>query len=141
MDEMENKSFKLQSDMDGVLIDSEKKGYTVDYIGEADVEGTPCYQLRVDTGIDIVQDIFYDKEYFLAIKVTSTVQVDEQEVVQDTYMSDYQEMEDGRVMPFSMETRMGEQTVNQIVMESVEFDKDLSGIEFDMPAPAEKAAE
>jgi len=136
MGEMENKSFKLQADMDGVLIDADKKGYTIEYIGEADVEGTPCYQLRVDTGMDIVQDLFFDQEYYLAIKMTSTVQVEEQEVVQETYLSDYQEMDDGRIVPFSMETRMGGQTVNQIVMESMEFGNDLSAIEFDMPETA-----
>ncbi len=37
--EMEEMSFKIQSDMDGILVDYAKKGYTVEYIGEADVEG------------------------------------------------------------------------------------------------------
>lgn len=140
MGEMENKSFKLQSDMDGVLVDYEKKGYTVEYIGEADVEGTPCYQLRVDTKMDIVQDIFFDQEYFLPIKTTSTVQFEGKEIVQDTYMSDFQELEDGRVVPFSIETRMGDVTANQIVIETMAFDDDLSAIEFAMPAAEEEAA-
>ncbi|PID80336.1 hypothetical protein CSA17_06175 [bacterium DOLJORAL78_65_58] len=141
MGEDENKGMKLQADMDGALIDPEKKGYTLEYIGEADVEGTPCYQLRVDTGMDLVQDIFYDKEYFLAVKVTSTMQMGETEIVEETYLSDYQEMEDGRVMPFSMEMRIAGVTSRQIIMESLEFDNDLSAIEFTMPEPVGAAAE
>ena len=72
MGEMENKSFKMQSDMDGLLVGYEEKGYTAEYIGEADVEGTPVYQLRMDTHQDIVLDLFIDQEYFLVIKQSST---------------------------------------------------------------------
>ncbi len=140
MGENETKGMKLQADMDGVLVDWKDKGYEVEYVGEADVEGTPCFQLHVDTGMDIVQEIYVDQEFLLAIKVTSTVVVGEETFVQDTFMSDFQEMDDGRVVPFAIETRMGGTTANQIVMESMEFDKDLSGIEFEMPSTTTEEA-
>ncbi len=125
MGELETKSFKIQANMDGMLIGYEDKGYTVEYIGEADVEGTPVYQLRLDTHDDMVMDMFMDQEYFLVIKASTTINWEEKVIESDTYMSDFHEV-DGIVMPFSMETRMGETTVNQIVIESVEY-----GIEFD----------
>ena len=140
MGELENKGFKLQSDMDGVLVDYEDKGYTVEYIGEADVEGTPVYQLRLDTNDDIVMDMFFDQEYFLVIKVSTTINWDEKVIESDSYMSDFQET-DGIVIPYSMETRMGENTVNQIVIETVEYGVEIDDEIFVMPvAEAETEA-
>lgn len=141
MGELENKSFKMQSDMDGPLINYEDKGYTVEYIGETEVEGTPAYQLRLDTNQDIILDIFIDQEYFLVIKQASTVTWEEKIIESDTYMSDFQEVGDGLVVPFSVETRMGETTVNQIVMEKVEYNLELDGSIFEMPVVEPAAAE
>ena len=141
MGEIENKSFKMQSDMDGLLVGYEDKGYTVEYIGEADVEGTPVYQLRLDTHEDIVIDMFIDQEYFLVIKQSSTINWEEKVIESDTYMSDFQEVGDGIVMPFSIETRMGETTVNQIVMETVEYDMEMDKSIFAMPEVEPAAAE
>lgn len=141
MGELENKSFKLQSDMDGLLINYKDKGYTVEYIGEADVEGTPVYQLRVDTNMDIVMDLFIDQEYFLVIKQSSTINWEEKIIESDTYMSDFQEVGDGLVIPFSIETRMGETTVNQIVMETIEYNMKIDDSIFVMPEAAPAATE
>ena len=47
MSGVEEKSFKLQADMDGPLVDYADKGYTVEYLGEEDVEGTPAHKLRL----------------------------------------------------------------------------------------------
>ncbi len=140
MGELENKSFKFQANMEGPLFNYKEKGYTVEYIGEADVEGTPVYHLRLDTNDDMVLDMYMDQEYYLLIKLSSTVTWEEQVIESDTYMSDFQEV-DGVVMPFSMETRMGETTVNQIVIETVEYGVEFDNSIFAMPvaeAPANK---
>ena len=141
MGELENKSFKLQSDMDGLLVNYEDKGYTVEYIGEADVEGTPTYQLRLDTHMDIVMDMFFDQEYFLVIKQSSTINWEEKVIESDTYMSDFQEVGDGLIIPFSIETRMGEATINQIVIESMEHNVEIDKSIFVMPAVEPAATE
>ncbi len=141
MGELENKSFKMQSDMDGLLVGYEEKGYTVKYIGEADVEGTPVFQLNVDTNEDIVMDLFFDQEYFLLIKLSSTITIDENIIESDTYMSDFQEVGDGLIVPFSVETRMGEATVNQIVLETVQHNVEIDESIFEMPAAAPATTE
>ncbi len=132
MSGIEEMSFKLQSDMDGVLVDYAEKGYTVEYIGEEDVEGTPTHQLRVDTNIGIVMDIFLDAEYFLLIKSANKISIDENEFETQTYMSDYQEV-DGLIMPFAIETRSGDTVMNQIMMEKVEFGVEVDDSIFAMP--------
>ncbi len=133
MTEIENKSFKLQANMDGLLVDYKDKGYTVEYIGEADVEGTPAYQLKVDTHDDIVMDLFFDQEYFLNIKMTTAITWEEKVNESETYMSDFQEIE-GMIMPFSIETRMGGVAASQIVIEKVELDTEFEEGLFEMPA-------
>ena len=137
MGEVETKGFSLQADTDGALVNYKDKGYTVEYLGEEDLEGTPAYKLRVDTKMDIVVDMFIDKEYFLAIKVHSKITVDENVIESDSFMSDFQEV-DGLVMPFSVETRQGGMTTMQMMMESVEFGVELDDSQFAMPAVAAK---
>ena len=136
MSEVENKSFALQADMDGVLVDYRDKGYTVEYLGESDVEGTAAHQLRVDTKQGTVNDIFIDKEYFMAIKVHSKVTVDAAEFESDSFMSDFKEV-DGTVIPFAIETRMGETVVNQVMIEKVEYGVAVQDSIFIMPVKAE----
>ena len=136
MSAMEEMSFKLQADMDGVLVDYAEKGYTVEYIGEEDVEGTPTYQLRIDTNNGIVMKVFFDTEYFLTIKSANKITVDESEFETQTYLSDYQEV-DGLLIPFAVETRTGDTVMNQIMMEKVEHGIEVDDSLFVMPeAPA-----
>ncbi|MCK9996090.1 MAG: hypothetical protein KAH56_07400 [Candidatus Krumholzibacteria bacterium] len=132
MSEVEEMSFRLQSDMDGILVDYAKKGYTVEYIGEADVEGTPTYQLKVDTNTGIVLNMFMDTEFFLNIKTNSKISLDESEFETQTYMSDFQEV-DGLTMPFSIETRSGDTVMNQIMMEKIEYGVEIDDSLFEMP--------
>ena len=132
MSGMEEKSFKLQADMDGPLMDYADKGYTVEYLGEEDVEGTPAYKLKVDTNNGIVMNIFFDKEYFLNIKSSNAITVDENEFETQTYSSDYQEV-DGMVMPFAIETRSGDTVLNQVMMEKVEYNVEVDDSIFEMP--------
>jgi len=136
MGEFENKSFKMQADMEGGLAGYKKKGYTVEYLGEEEVEGTPCHKLRMDTKEDIVIDFFFDTEYFLIIKQATTMTMDENVVESQTYMSNYQEVGD-IIMPFAVETRMGDVVANNIVFDTVEQNIELDDSLFVMP---EKAA-
>ena len=133
MSGMEEKSFKLQADMDGPLIDYADKGYTVEYLGEEDVEGTPAYKLKVDTNNGIVMNIFFDKDYF----------PEHQEFEQPSPWTrtnskprptpaTIQEV-DGMVMPFAIETRSGDQVLNQVVMEKVEYNVEVDDSIFEMP--------
>jgi len=132
MGEVELKSFKLQADMDGPHINYAEKGYSVEYIGEDEVEGTAVYQFRLDTHNDIVMDYFLDQEYFLTIKQTSKITVDDNEIEIDTYLSDFKEI-NGIVMPFAIDTRRGDVTMNQIMIETVEQGVAVDDSVFVMP--------
>lgn len=136
MNEVEEKSFKLQADMDGQLVDWKEKGFTVEYIGEEDVEGTPAYRLKLDTGQDVVYDYFFDKDYFLVIKQAAKITHEGNVIETASFPSDYQEV-DGMIMSFSVETRMGDQVMNQIMMDKIEHGVPVDAELFLMPEKAE----
>lgn len=142
MGEMEEKSFKLQADMDGLLLDWAAKGYTVEYLGTDEVEGTAAHKLRLDTGDGMVFDYWFDPEYFLVLKQNSKVTNEGSEFESQTYMSDYQEI-DGFMVAFAMENRMGDQVMNQILLETIANDVPVDASVFVMPekAPAPAAAD
>lgn len=136
MGEVEEKSFRLQADMDGLLVDYAAKGYTVEYLGEDEVEGTPVHKLRLDTNDDVVLEYAMDTEYFLIIKQDSKLTYEGNVIESSTYMSDYQEV-DGMVTPFSIETRRGDAVMNQIMVESIDYAADVDPTVFAMPEKAE----
>ena len=135
MPEIEAKSFALQADMDGPLVDYKKKGSTVEYIGEEDVEGTPTYRISLDNQDGIIMDFYMDKEYFLTILQESRMTVDGNEMTTKTYMSDFQEVE-GMTIPFAVETRMGGTVASQIKFKSVILNQDIDDSIFQQPAAA-----
>jgi outer membrane lipoprotein-sorting protein len=139
MPEIANKLFKHEADMDGLLVDYEKKGYKVEYVGEDEVEGTPVHHLKLDTGDDITYDMYFDAEYYMLIKRTRTFMMDDAENVEDTYYSDYKDV-DGLVLPHAIEERRDGQTNSQIMIETVEFGADVDDGIFAMPAKTEEAA-
>jgi len=128
MTEQELKGFRIQADMDGVLVDYAAKGYSVEYIGTAEVDGAEVHQLNLDTGDNIVMEMFFDAEYFIVIKVTTRSTEEGAEFEQDTFLSDYKEV-GSIMMAHSMENRMNGQVVNSIMIEAVEVNLELdSGI-------------
>jgi hypothetical protein len=61
------KEVKDMADFDGPFIDYAKKGYKVELVGKADVEGTPAYKLKVNReGQDTV--VYIDADSFLEIE-------------------------------------------------------------------------
>ena len=140
MPSVQEKNFKFQADMDGYLIDWKEKGYTIEYIGTDDVEGTEVHHLKVDTNQEFILDIYIDSEYFLPIKITTKGTEEGSEFEADTFMSDYKEV--GKlVVPHSIDNRMEGQTVNQILLETIEYDVEIDPTIFVMPEKEEAAEE
>lgn len=139
MSEVETKMFKLQSDLIPPYVDCAKKGYTVEYVGPEDVEGTPAHRLRVDTKQNVVLDFWFDAESFLLLKQNSKVSIDQGEFETQSYPSDYRQ-QDGLTIPFSIETRRGDQVMTQIVFDKIETNVPVDEAIFTMPPKAAPAA-
>jgi len=56
------------SDFTGVLVDYKAKGYTLDYLGTEDVDGTEAHKLRVTRPNGDTSYVYLDPDYFLEIR-------------------------------------------------------------------------
>ena len=139
MGELEIKSFRLQADMDGPLVGWADKGFVAEYMGQEDVEGTPAYRLRLDTKQDVVMDYWFDADSFLVLKQNTKMKIDQGEFETQNYPSDYRQ-QDGLTIPFSIETRRGDQVLNTIVIDTLEPGVAVDDAVFVMPAKTASAA-
>jgi hypothetical protein len=58
-------------DFTGPLVDYKAKGYTLDYLGTEDVDGTEAYKLRVQRPNGNLTYVYLDPDYFLEIRTVS----------------------------------------------------------------------
>ncbi len=134
MSPLEETLVAIQADIDGPLVDWQAKGYTIELRDDDEVEGSPAHVLRLDTGKDLVIDLYFDPDSCLLLKQSATVTMDEKEITQETYFSDYQEV-DGMLVAHAIEQRMGGQTQSQIMIEQVQVNPEIDDAVFEKPAP------
>jgi outer membrane lipoprotein-sorting protein len=130
------KIFEEQADFAGPFIDSEEKGYSLEYVGEDEVEGTPAYKVKVTNKHGDVTYVFLDQDYGLEIQSQSKRKVGEQEVEAVTAIGDYKEVGD-LVMAHSYDAKVAGAPVpgQTITFGSVELNPDIPDSRFEMPEP------
>ena len=133
------KDVKDMADFDGPFIDYAKKGYKVELLGKADVEGTPAYKVKVTRdGQESV--VYIDAENFLDIKSEAKRKVQGQEVEGETIYGNYQEF-GGLLFPMSIEMKAKGMPAGQtITLEKVEINPTVADDVFKMPAKKAEAA-
>ena len=122
------------------FIDFATKGHEVTYEGTGDVDGVTCHILKLvqnkGKGADeSTSSYYFDGESFLPVLVKQTMsneQMGTQEV--DVYMSDYQDIGNGLMMSFSMDTRIGGESVRAIKFTKAVLNEEISDDVFKFPA-------
>ncbi len=144
MGEDELKAMEDQADFDGMLINYQQKGNTVELAGKEPVEGSDAYKLKITTKSGAVNTVYLDADSFLEIKINSKRTVRGTERESDTTIGDYKEVE-GLMFPFSIEQGVtGQPQRMKITIDKVELNPELEDARFKMPAapkpeaPAEK---
>jgi len=127
------KDLEEQADIDGPLVDYKQKGHTVELIGKEDLEGTPVYKLKLTLKNGDVRNIYLDADNYLELKVTSKRKTPGGEVDVDQYLGNYKSVS-GLMFPFSIDTKINGQTVNQITIDKIETDVAVDDAVFKMPA-------
>ncbi|MGH8304209.1 MAG: hypothetical protein ACRETG_01205 [Steroidobacteraceae bacterium] len=91
------------ADFTGALVDYQAKGYTLDYLGTEDVDGTQAYKLRVTRPNGDLTFVYLDPDYFLEIR---TVNRRIEHGVPKETVTDYGDYEkvDGVYLPFALES-------------------------------------
>jgi outer membrane lipoprotein-sorting protein len=132
------KDFKDQADIDGKLFDYVKKGSTLELIGNEDMEGTKVYKLKltekaVKEGVDPdISYFFIDAENFVILKITSKRNMGGNVMEVDSYTSNYKQV-DGIAMPYSSESKVQGNSVNQITVDKITFNEDMADGLFEKP--------
>lgn len=127
-----------QADFRGPFVNPEERGYKIEYDGEADVQGTPAYKLKVTNKNGDVSYVFLDKDYFVEIQRVDERTVRGQEVETTASIGDYKEV-DGLMLPFSTEISSSmapEGQTQTMTFEKVELNVDIPDSDFEMPEAA-----
>lgn len=107
------KSMFDMTDIDGTVVGYKEKGYTVEYVGTEDVDGTEALKIKVNKGDKKSEYCFYDPETYYEIKNVQVEEVDGKEVETATVYSNFQK-QDGITFPFTMQQAnpmMGNSTI------------------------------
>lgn len=139
MFEEDAKDIIEQSDFGGPLVNYKEKGNTVELLGKEDLAGAPVYKIKVALKNGDVRYFFLDAETYLDFRIRRVVKREGRELTIDTLLSDYQEV-NGLMVPFSVYVKTGDQILNQITWENVNFDVAMEDSMFKMPAEAPQSA-
>ena len=140
MAEDQVKQLKNQADFEGVLVNYEEKGHTVELVGQEEVDGTPAYKLKVTRADGDVDYLYLDEEYFVEFKMEAQREVQGSEMTIATVLGDYKEV-DGLLFAHSMEMSFGGGDAQQVItIETIELGVDLPDERFAMPEKAEAEA-
>lgn len=136
-------SVRQEADFEDPFIDYAQKGHEVTYEGTADVDGINCYQVRLTKNKgkgedEMVMNYYFDAETYLPIKMQQTPGSGQMAgQVLDVYYSDYQDTGNGVVVPYTVDTKIGGQTVQAIKFTKIEFGTDISEDVFRFPGTVE----
>lgn len=124
---------KTQGDFDGPLWNYEEKGNKVELVGEEDVNGSPAYHLKITTKDGDVMHQYIDKGSYLITKATTKQVIGGAETEVENIMGDYKKI-DGIAIPHSIDSKMNGQSITKVVVESVNFNKDIDPAIFEKPS-------
>ena len=126
------KSMTSMTDIDGTVIGYKEKGYTVEYVGTEDVEGTEALKIKIDKGDKKVEYCLYDPESYYEIKNIQVEEVDGKEVQSETTYSDFK-TQDNIVFPFSMQQANPMMGNSTITLTALTFNPTVDEKIFEMP--------
>jgi hypothetical protein len=131
--EEEMKSILEDSDFDGPLVDYQKKGYKVDFVGTDKFEGTETFKLRVTKPNGDVYIYYLDTEFYVPIKIDTKRIVRGAEREYETVLGDYKEVA-GWYLPFSIETNVkGSQDKQKTVYDVIQANVEIDDKRFEQP--------
>jgi outer membrane lipoprotein-sorting protein len=124
-------SMKEMTDIDGALVGYKEKGYTVEYVGTEDVEGTEAIKIKINKGKKI-EYTFFDPATYYEIKNVDVEEVDGKTMESATLFSNYK-TQDGITLPFTMQQLGGGMGNSTITLTNVTFNPSVDDAIFEMP--------
>lgn len=127
------KSMKDMTDIDGTLMGYKAKGYTIEYVGTEDVDGTEAIKIKVNKGDKRYEYSYFDPATYYEIKNTKVEEVDGKETESSMVMSNFK-VQDGVVFPFTMQQADPNMGGATITVTAITVNPTVDAKIFDMPA-------
>ena len=99
-------------DIQGDLLDYKEKGHTTELLGKEDVDGAECYKLKLTRKSGNSSTYFIDTKNHYAVRRTSKMTANGQEVDLTMNMSNFQKLEGGIVYAMTQENSSQPAPVN-----------------------------
>lgn len=121
------------TDIDGTFVGYKEKGYTLEYVGTEDVEGTEAHKIKINKKDNKIEYSLLDPATFYEIKNIKIETVDGKEMKSESVMSDYRKVE-GLVMPFAIQQANPMMGTTTITVTAVNTNIAVDEKIFEMPA-------
>ena len=133
-------SEQAADDLDGALIDAERKGTKVELVGMDKVEGKDAYKLRLTKAGGASRSVWVDAASFLEVKIDGEPRkLDGRAHKVSVYYRDYKTV-NGLNIPHTLETAVdGVAQTRKIVVKSVTVNPKLDDARFGKPASSTHA--
>jgi outer membrane lipoprotein-sorting protein len=95
-------------------VNYKSKGHKVEYVGTEELEGTPCYKLKITTKDGKEENWFIDKSNDYLIRSVTKAKIDGKDVENVVNFSNYQKQASGIIYPMTLGTDNGEINLSQI---------------------------
>ena len=128
------------ADFAGTLVDYKAKGYTLDYLGTEDVDGTEAHKLRVTRPNGDITYVYLDPDYFLEVRAIN--RRIEHGVPNETVIDygDYEKVA-GVYFPFAQESGpRGSSDRQKVQFDKAEANVTADDAQFHFPAASAPAA-
>lgn len=118
--------------IDGPLADYKAKGTTVESMGKEDVNGVPCYKLKITKKSGTIQYLFLDAKTFLDVKSSGHRKQAGQEMDVETTMGNYKPV-NGVLMPYMITQKANGNTMMQFAIDRYEVNVPIDDAVFHIP--------
>ena len=134
MSEDDAKSLILDADLEGPLVDYQRKGHTAEFVGRDPVEGTDCYKIKLTLNNGDVRYYYLDADSYLEIKIESQTKIRGAIRYRETLLGDYEQV-DGIYFPFAIQRgEAGSEERTAYTVEKIEVNLPLDDSLFALPA-------
>lgn len=126
---------KLEADPQGLLLNYKSKGYSVDYLGTDDMDGTDVFKLRLTTKEGDMVYYYFDAETYYLLKVSKRLKFKDKEEKASTLFSDFKKTDYGIVLPFSAQNvdENGAEQGGPVTVTKIEVNGNVDLTVFDKP--------
>ena len=123
------KMAKSELDLSGELVEYAAKGNKLELIGKDEYEGSEVYKIQVVDKEGNISTDFVDANSYYIIKKESKRKVQDKEITNTSVMGDFKKLENGLVMPHSIDAGMG----GSLIVKKYEINPKIDTSIFEMP--------